>query len=360
MCNRRLPAEWEPQSGVMLVWPHSHGDWQHVLNAVDETYVTIVAAICPHETVVIVCFDQTHRAHIKQLLNTHNIPAETKQSNLQFVIAPSDDSWVRDTGPLTVFENHGENHDDNHEKNQLCLLDFTFNGWGEKYPSAYDNKITTQVKQAHIFGQHPMRTQPMVLEGGSIESDGQGTLLTTASCLKNPNRNPALSNTDIEKILATQLGTKRILWLNHGHLAGDDTDGHIDTLARFCSHDTIAFTHSDDTTDIHYESLTAMAEELAAFKTNDGKPYRLLPLPIPAAIHNTQGERLPANYANFLIINEAVLVPTYNDPNDSIALQTLAIGFPGREIIGIDCLSLLQQFGSLHCATMQFPLGALQ
>ena len=374
MCNRRLPAEWEQQSGVMLVWPHVHGDWKDNLNDVEKTYLTIVTAICPHEAVVIVCFDDAHRAHVTQLINTHESSTGTVDNNLRFIIAPSNDSWVRDTGPLTVIENTvlenieddsgGDNfigsvRNDSAKKNNLCLLDFTFNGWGEKYPSAFDNEITAHVTRANLFGKNPVLQHPLILEGGSIESDGQGTLLTTTSCLSNPNRNPGLTREDIEDILRTQLGAKRILWLNHGHLAGDDTDGHIDTLARFCSHDTIAYTHCNDTTDIHYESLTAMAKELADFKTVDGKPYQLQPLPIPAAIHNDHGERLPANYTNFLIINEAVLVPTYNDPNDLTALQALETCFPERKIIGIDCRSILQQFGSLHCATMQFPLGVL-
>lgn len=353
MCNRRLPAEWEPQDGVILVWPHARGDWKHNLNHVEQTYVTIASSIRSHETVIIVCFDDAHRIHIKQLLNIHNIPITTTRNNLRFVIAPSNDSWVRDTGPLTIIENN------NGCENSLCLLNFTFNGWGEKYPSALDNDITTHLKQAHIFRQHSVHNHSMILEGGSIESDGQGTLLTTISCLNNPNRNPGLSKKDIEETLQTQLGANRILWLKHGHLAGDDTNGHIDNLARFCSHNIIAYTHCNDQTDIHYESLTAMAEELAALKTTEGKPYRLLPLTIPAAMHNAHGERLPANYANFLITNKTVLVPTYNDPNDANALQTLATCFPERKVIGIDCRSLLQQFGSLHCATMQFPLGVL-
>lgn len=359
--NRRLPAEWEQQSGVMLVWPHAHGDWKHNLLDVEKTYLAIISAISVQESVVIVCFDDTHRSHVMQLMSTHKLPTIAAHNNLQFVIAPSNDSWVRDTGPLTIIENSsGDSCDESGNKNNLCLLDFTFNGWGEKYPSAFDNEITEHVKNAHIFGQHSVIKHPLILEGGSIDSDGQGTLLTTTSCLKNPNRNPDLSHKDIEKILHKELGAKRILWLEHGHLAGDDTDGHIDTLARFCSRDTIAYTHCDDKTDIHYESLNAMAKELAKFKTIDGQPYQLLPLTIPAAIHNTQGERLPANYSNFLIINKTVLVPTYNDPNDLIALQALTSCFPDRKIIGIDCRSILQQFGSLHCATMQFPLGVLQ
>lgn len=346
MSHRRLPAEWEPQSGVMLVWPQAHGDWKHNIDDVEKTYVAIVSAICSHETVVIVCADQNHHSHIEQRLT---IQKDLNQKKLQFIIAPSNDSWIRDTAPLSVIENH----------NRINILNFTFNGWGGKYPSALDNAITSHLKNARIFGQHPVVDQTMVLEGGSIETDGQGTLLTTSNCLSNPNRNTNLSKDNIEEILHAQLGAKRLHWLEHGQLIGDDTDGHIDTLARFCSSNTIAYTSCNDTADMHYKPLTSMAKELSAFKTTDGQPYQLKALPIPAAIHNSKGDRLPATYANFLIINHAVLVPTYDDPNDDIALQTLETCFPNRNIIGIDCRSLLQQFGSLHCATMHFPLGVL-
>ena len=352
MPTYRLPAEWEPQSGVMLVWPHAHGDWKRNLDEVEKTYLSMVSAICAHEIALIVCFDDSHQEHIKQLFKTHNIKKETVDAKVRFAIAASNDSWVRDTGPITVIEISNENDD-------LLLLDFTFNGWGEKYPANLDNKITEQVKQAHLFEPHRVLSKPLILEGGSIESDGDGTILTTSSCLSNPNRNSNLSKEDIEQALRVQLGAEHVLWLNHGHLAGDDTDGHVDTLARFCSRDTIAYTSCEDITDIHYESLSAMEAELFALKTRDGKPYQLIPLPIPAAIQNSQGERLPANYANFLIINGAVLVPTYNDPNDAKALQALTSCFPDREIIGIDCRSLVHQFGSLHCATMQLPYGVL-
>lgn len=356
MNNRRLPAEWEPQSGVILVWPQALGDWKHNLIEVEKSYLSIAAEICAQETLVVVCADEAHRAYIEQQLELHLTPKGIDSNNPQFIIAVSNDSWVRDTAPFSIIEDR----DDNGEiKEHLYLLNFTFNGWGDKYPSALDNAITQHLTAGRIFGQHPVVNHPMILEGGSIESDGQGTLLTTTSCLANPNRNPELSIEDIEKILRTELGAKRILWLNHGQLIGDDTDGHIDTLARFCSHDTIAYTHCNDQSDIQYAPLAAMASELAALKTADGKPYRLLPLPIPAAIYNLEGDRLPANYANFLIINNAVLVPTYNDPNDALALQTLEGCFPDRKVIGINCHSLLQQFGSLHCATMQFPRGAL-
>ena len=204
-----------------------------------------------------------------------------------------------------------------------------------------------------------MVTQGLILEGGSVESDGKGTLLTTRECLLSPNRNPHLDQAAIEQELARCLGADHFLWLAHGYLAGDDTDSHIDTLARLAPDDTILYVHCDDPEDEHFPALAAMEKELAAFRTKGGKPYRRLPLPWPKARFDGEGNRLPATYANFLIINHAVLVPTYRDPKDSEALAVVAEAFPGREVIGIDCLPLIFQHGSLHCITMQLPEGVL-
>jgi agmatine/peptidylarginine deiminase len=216
------------------------------------------------------------------------------------------------------------------------------------------------LKNAGIFADLPMQAINLVLEGGGIESDGQGSLLATQDCLASSSRNPTLSLTELEEALRQQLGIQRFLWLKHGHLLGDDTDGHIDTLARFCDDNTIAYVSCDDPNDAHYASLSQMAAEVAEFRTSDNHPYTLVPLPLPAAIYSAAGERLPATYANFLIINDAVLVPTYNDPQDAIVLQRLESCFPQRNIIAIDCRTLIQQFGSLHCVTMQFPQGVLR
>ena len=200
---------------------------------------------------------------------------------------------------------------------------------------------------------------PLVLEGGSIESDGAGTLLITAACLLSPNRNPHLSREQIESLLKEQLGVERILWLHRGWLAGDDTDSHIDTLARLCPDDTILYTACDDPADEHFEELAAMKRELEGLRSRENRPYRLIPLPFPAAKQGLDDERIPATYANFLIINGAVLVPTYEDRHDAAALAAVGLSFPGREIIGINCSSIILQHGSLHCLTMQLPKGVL-
>jgi agmatine deiminase len=236
-------------------------------------------------------------------------------------------------------------------------MDFGFNGWGGKFPAALDNQVTRQVFRQGWFQNAGLKTVDLVLEGGSIETDGRGTLLSTAQCLLNPNRNPRLSQKEIESNLSSFLGLNRFLWLHQGFLAGDDTDAHVDILARFCSEEVIAYTACDDRSDLHFRPLQKMEAELQCFKTRSGESYRLVPLPLPRAQYDEKGTRLAANYANFLIINDAVLVPFYADENDSRILERLGEVFPGREMIGIDCRELIRQGGSLHCMTMQLPTG---
>lgn len=343
--DQRLPPEWAPQSGVMLTWPHAQGDWAPRLAQVEPVFVTLARVISAHERVLIVCFDESHRAHVARLLAAD---PGVKADNLRLYIAPSNDTWARDHGPITVFTD-----------GRPRLLDFHFNGWGGKYAADLDNALTTHLHEAGVFGKTPLEAVDLILEGGSIEVDGKGTLLTTSRCLLSPARNPKLSKTQIETQLKALLGVERVLWLEHGYLAGDDTDSHIDTLARFCTNDTIAYVACSDPRDEHYAELKLMEQELQAFRTVEGAPYRLLPLPWPRARLNEDGERLPATYANFLVINGAVLVPTYDDPADIIALGTVGACFPDHAIIGVPCLPLIFQFGSLHCVTMQLPAGVL-
>ena len=342
--SRRLPAEWEHQDAVQLTWPHDQGDWRDRLATVEPVFARIATEISLREHVLIVCRDVDHRHHVL----AHLQRAGANLDRIITALAPSNDTWARDHGPITVQENGG-----------LCLLDFTFNGWGGKYPAQLDNALTAALHGAGVFGSVPRQAVTLELEGGAIESDGRGTLLTTAACLLHGNRNPGQDRETLEITLRETLGVERILWLTHGELAGDDTDGHVDTLARFCNADTIAHVSCEAPGDEHFESLSAMATELAALRTADGQPYRLVPLPMPAPIRNGQGQRLPATHANFLIINGAVLVPTYDDPTDRLALQALAGCFPDRTIIPVDCRPLIQQYGSLHCITMQLPEGAL-
>ncbi len=336
-----FPAEWTPQAFVLLAWPHPQGDFAPWLEAVEHAYALTVAAISHRQKVLIVCQDRAHRLRIETILNRYSSVA----AHIGFSQAAYRDIWVRDTAPLAVYT------DDTQRSCQL--VDFRFNGWGNKYPCAEDDALGWHLYQQGVFGAVPYQRAEWVLEGGSLETDGFGTLLATRSSILNLNRNPDPERA--EAILAEYLGIKRVLWLDHGYLEGDDTDAHIDTLARFCSPTTIAYQSCTERGDPHYEPLKAMAAQLACFQTLAGRPYQLIPLPLPRPIWAANGQRLPASYANFLIINKAVLVPVYDDPADRKALNQLKQAFPHREIIAIPARALIHQYGSLHCMTMQYP-----
>lgn len=331
----RLPAEWEFQSAVQLTFPHNNSDWAASLNEVTSCFVQIITAISLYEKVLIICDD---------LDRVNAFLGSIPKDQLRLVELPSNDTWSRDYGGITVTTSDGP-----------LIWDFMFNGWGLKFPAYLDNQLTIGLQEQGVFGEIPVLPGGIVLEGGGIETDGVGTLLTTTACMLSPNRNPHLSRLEIESILCDRFGCKRILWLEHGHLDGDDTDSHIDTLARFCNLETIAYVKCDDPEDIHYSDFQAMEKELQAFRMESGKPYQLVPLPWPDACFAEDGHRLPATYANFLIINGAVLVPTYGVPQDEVALKQVERCFPERKIIGVNCRTLIEQHGSLHCVTMQYP-----
>ncbi|WP_447553157.1 agmatine deiminase family protein [Vreelandella sp. EE22] len=341
----RLLPEWHPQDGLQLTWPRPDGDWQSILERIEATLERIVLAATRYQRVVISVPDASTRARLK----THFRALGVSRKRLLLIEAPTDDTWARDHGPIGVERDDKE----------VALLDYTFTGWGGKFPSSRDNALTVALDDAGVWACDVL-TKNLVLEGGGIETDGQGTLLTTKACLLNPNRNPEHSLEAIEQMLKADLGVDRVLWLENGYLEGDDTDSHIDTLARFCSPTTLAYVRCDDPEDPHYPALKAMEAELKAFRQPNGEPYRLIPLPWPAAAFDPEdGHRLPATYANFLIINRAVLVPTYADPADMVALNALAHAFPEHQVIPIECHSVIRQHGSLHCLTMQLPEGTL-
>jgi len=335
---KRFPAEWEQQSAVLIAWPHHSGDFSNRLAAVEQSYGFIAQTISRHQALIIVCKDDSHQQHILAIVGDN--------AAITYIQADVNDIWVRDTVFISV-ENDGK----------AQLLNFTFNGWGEKYPHEADNALNGKLLQSPSFQGLPSQTVDFILEGGSVESDGAGTLMTTQQCLLNPNRNSQLGQAAIEHALQQYLGAERIFWVDQPNLSGDDTDAHIDTLARFCSANTLAYTSCDDTTDPHYSSLKNMAAQLQALRTAAGEPYQLVPLPMPKPIFDEHGRQLPANYANFLIINGAVMVPVYEDDHDAVALARLAACFPDHEIIATPCRPLVHQYGSLHCMTMQFPVG---
>ncbi|WP_110687492.1 agmatine deiminase family protein [Salinicola aestuarinus] len=340
----RLLPEWHPQDAIQLTWPTPSSDWAPMIESIEATLESMVVAIARYQRVLITVHDSIQRHRLASRFEHLGVPA----SRRHFIIAESDDTWARDHGPLAIER-------DGH----LTLLDFTFTGWGGKFPAERDNRLSRSLADANVFDV-PLETRDWVLEGGGVESDGEGTLLTTSACLLNPNRNPAETRASIERRLQVDFGVSRVLWLENGHLEGDDTDSHIDTLARFCDPSTIAYVRCDDPEDPHYAALKAMEAELEALSREDGSTYRLLALPWPKACFDPDdGHRLPATYANFLILNGAVLVPTYADPADVHALNVLHDAFPGRDIVPIDCRSVIRQHGSLHCLTMQLPRGTL-
>lgn len=336
-----LPAEWHKQSLIQLTWPHKGTDWAYMLDEVETCFLNIAYEILERQNLMVVAPEPFS---IGDRIEAHG----GNVKSLTVSTAKTNDTWARDHAFITMLKEDGV----------PLLLDFCFNGWGMKFAANYDNQInsTLYYKCKALTGEYVFH-RDFVLEGGSIESDGKGTLLTTEECLLAKNRNEK-SKEEIENYLKETFHLQQVLWLKHGYLAGDDTDSHVDTLARLCPDDTIAYVQCTDATDEHYAELAAMEEELKAFRTLEGKPYRLLALPMADAVYDEDGERLPATYANFLIMNEAVLYPTYRQPeNDARAKEVLAEAFPGREIVGIDCTALIKQHGSLHCVTMQYPEG---
>ena len=336
-----LPAEWHKQSLVQLTWPHANSDWAYMLEEVNKCFVQLASQVLARQQLLIVT---PNPQEVTALLTA----AKANLANLTTVQLESNDTWARDHAFITCIQGDGT----------PLLMDFCFNGWGMKFAANHDNQINRQLYATGLLKGAYGNYNDFVLEGGSIESDGEGTLLTTAHCLMAPNRNEKMDQSQIESYLKEAFHVERILALHHGYLAGDDTDSHVDTLARLCPNNTITYVQCTDTTDEHYTELKAMEEELKAFRTATGEPYRLLPLPMAAPAYDEEGERLPATYANFLIMNDAVLCPTYRQPElDAAAMKVLAEAFPKHEIVGVDCVALIQQHGSLHCVTMQYPEG---
>lgn len=346
-----LHAEWEQQSGVMLAWPHEDTDWAPYLTEIEDTYVKLIDAITSHEYVLLVARDVDKvKAKLREKLR------RIQYLRIIFRQCDYNDTWARDFGPITLTSHHHTmgffvpNH----------LLDFHFNGWGQKYPADLDDAVNVHLYFSGIFYGALENHSDFVLEGGALETDGYGTLFLTRSSQVAPNRNQPLTPDQIDKRLRTIFDfAQRIVWLEHGQLIGDDTDGHIDTLMRCAPNHTLLYIGTDDKDDPQYEELKLMEEQIQSIKTLEGGKYNLLKLPLPDKVEYG-GERLPATYANFLVINGAVIVPTYNQPEkDKQALEIIGKAFPGREIIGIDSLVPIRQHGSFHCLTMQLPEGVL-
>ncbi len=336
-----LPAEWEPQSAVLIAWPFRESDWKEKFEDVEKNYLALCKAICAYQKVLILCKNDEHRDSIKNKLEL----AQLDNNTYSLIIADYNDTWCRDYGPLTVRHN-----------GTFEIKNFVFDGWGNKFPAEFDNLICRQLKEKGIFGSFNLHNYDLVLEGGSIDSDGCGSILTTSSCLLK--RHADKNKNELEQILKEAIGARKILWLEHGRLTGDDTDGHVDMLARFINEETIFYCRCDDKDDPDYVELQLMEEELALLRQQNDKLYHLVSIPLPQRKYHN-GRLLAASYINFLIINHAVLVPQFDDEKDQIALDTFKEHFPDRDIVGIDSNALITQGGSLHCSTMQIPAGVL-
>lgn len=338
--NSYFPAEWVKQSGVQLTWPDAETDWEPILDEVLPVYEQMAREILMREKLLIVCRDRKQLPDFLQNVSENLIVCEM----------PINDTWARDHAAITVFE-----------IDKPVLLNFRFNGWAMKFAACHDNQITPNLYTQNAFSEGiELRDYSyFTFEGGAVESNNAGCILTTSECLLSKNRNEHLGKSEIELIVKNTLHAEKILWLDNGFLEGDDTDSHIDTLARFCAEDTIAYVKCDDATDIHFEALQKMEAELRTLTDINSQPFKLVSLPFPDAIFEEDGHRLPATYANFLIINGAVLFPVYGVKQDAKAIEIITGLFPDREIIPINSVPLIKQHGSVHCISMQFPEGVI-
>lgn len=331
----QMPAEWERIDAVMISWPHSDTDWAYMLDEVDQCYQRLADAITKRAKLLILTPEPER---IEKLVE--NIA----EQQLQIIRVDTNDTWIRDYGPIAIAS----------AENEYSLADFRFDGWGLKFASNLDNQVTSRLANDGIFKVAILSQLDFTLEGGSIESDGNGSIMTTSECVLSPNRGHS-DKAIVDKRLRQTFGAKKVIFIENGALVGDDTDSHIDTLARFLPGKQIAYVKSDDIDDVQYPGLEAMEKELKAITDIDGNHYSLVTLPCPSPIYDPEdGHRLPATYANFLFVNGVILLPTYNQPdNDAKAIEALQKACPDYEVIPVDCRALIRQHGSLHCATMQ-------
>lgn len=337
----RFPAEWEPQDGVLLAWPHVGTDWAPWLDQVEQNYVALARAIIEHTRLLLVVRDESLSRRARRLIG------DPHASRIEWLYYDYNDTWLRDSGPITLFNARGLPR----------WLDFRFTGWGGKYAAEADDALVEHLLGHPHFSRVQRERVDFALEGGAIETDGAGTLLSTWNCLEH--RHPDKDRAQISALLCRTLACDRLLMLEHGELEGDDTDAHIDTLARFAALDAIVYQGCDDPADAHHAGLQQMATELAAMRTREGQAYRLFALPWAGRIEAADGRRLAASYANFLITNDAVLMPAYGVGTDLAAVTVLQLAFPERRVIAVPCRGLIEQNGSLHCVSMQLPKGVL-
>ncbi|MDE6479726.1 MAG: agmatine deiminase family protein [Muribaculaceae bacterium] len=343
MSDIRFIPEWEPVEYVLLALPNKDTDWDYILPEATGQYQRLVKAITDEGIkVALLCHNVGEAMEIMQ---------DSDQEFISYIPMEYNDTWTRDYGLITVLRN-----------DRLRALDFGFNAWGLKFAADKDNLVNLNLDKKGMLQPLTYRNErDFILEGGSVESDGNGTILTTSRCLQSPNRNGGKTKSELNNELRERLGADHVLWLDYGALEGDDTDSHIDTLARLAPDDTIVFTGTKNFDDAQFEDLLAMRAQLTLFRTAEGNPYNLVELPLPDPVLDTDGSRLPATYANYLVANGVIFMPTYAQPDkDELAMRSIKIAYPTHKVVGVDCRTLLRQHGSLHCATMQIPAGILK
>lgn len=343
MSDTRFIPEWEPIEYILLALPNKNTDWDYILPEATEQYQRLVKAITDEGIkVALLCHDVGDAMEIMQ---------DSDQEFISYIPMEYNDTWTRDYGLITVMRNE-----------RLRALDFGFNAWGLKFAADKDNLVNLNLDKKGLLQPLTYRNErDFVLEGGSVETDGNGTIMTTSRCLQSPNRNGGKTKSELNNELLERLGADHVLWLDYGALKGDDTDSHIDTLARLAPDDTIVFIGTKNFDDPQFEDLLAMRAQLTLFRTAEGNPYNLVELPLPDPILDTDGSRLPATYANYLVANGVIFMPTYAQPDkDDLAMRSIKIAYPTHKVVGVDCRTLLRQHGSLHCATMQIPAGILK
>jgi agmatine deiminase len=335
----RMPAEWEPHAGTWLSWPHKADTWPGKLASIPPIWVEMVRALSPGERVHILVNESAPASRVTALLKQGGI----EMASVTLHEIPTDDAWARDHGPIFVTRPGPEA--------RLAVVKWRFNSWGGKYPPwEQDDRVSEQVAARLDV---PLFSPGIVLEGGSIDVNGRGTLLTTESCLLNPNRNPQLGRGAIETLLCDYLGVRHILWLREG-VEGDDTDGHVDDLTRFVDETTVVTVVEEDPADTNYEPLQENYRRLLEMTDQDGRPLQVVKMPMPSPLY-CEDTRLPASYANFYIGNRVVLMPTFDERNDAVAREVLESVFPGRRIVGINAVDLVWGLGAFHCVTQQQP-----
>ena len=342
MDSFRLAPEWARQDAVILVWPHSNSDWRNELEAIESTYIELSRYIGRHQKLLLIAYNQTHVIHIQKSLANNNVT----QSNIELINIQTNDTWVRDYGPVVIQSN-----------SESILLDFNFNAWGNKYSYENDNSFNQTFKNK-LNSHAQYQSIDFVLEAGNLEINSKGTLLTSSTCFNRNSSNEYKSLLQLENDFKEWFGCTKILWIDDVKLNGDDTDGHIDTLARYCTDDMLVYSASADIIDPNHDSLESLALQLETIKQNTSYITELVPLPLPKPIFSGD-QQLPATYTNFLITNKCIYVPVFKDPHDNYALKMIDELFPTHEIIDIESNALIRQFGGIHCASMQVPEGFL-